>query len=796
MMKTSFAQTVILAGLISTLCFKSHGAAGDVDLSFFPGAALGGPVRATALQSDGKVIIGGEVGIARLNADGGSDPGFQRNSAIVVGGNALILQPDGKVLAAHQGGVVRLNANGSADTNFTATIDFTENSAVYAIAMQPNGKVLMGGSFTLINDTYRPGIARLNTDASLDSGFAPVVSGTVFAVAVQSDGKVLIGGRITTPAGDRCLLRLHADGTLDESFDSGLSPDGVVISLVIQNDGKIVAGGFFSVGTHRNIVRLNANGDADPTFQTGAAADNTVFSIQLQSDGKMLVAGGFTEVNGTSRNALARLNLSGSLDESFNPGTNFPGAVVIESLLVQPDGKVLMAGSFTEIGGITREGFARINGGGSLDVAFNPGGGINRAVDFLLVQPDGKVLISGDFTSVNGASRNGIARLNYDGSLDATVFERGSAGSFGRVTAVALQADGRVLIGSQDGLARAHANGTLDSSFVAEIGTGDDRSAVTSIAVQTDGKILVGGYGSTEVVDPIEGGITVWYRFHLTRLNADGSYDTTFERTLGESLPNDRYFVEALALQPDGKVLVAGYFFTFKGTNHAGIARVNSDGTLDTGFNVGANHSVAALGLQPDGKVLIGGAFTLVNGTSRRRVARLHADGSLDSSFNPGTGADSAIRAIALQSNGKLLVAGVFNTINGTNRQRIARLNVDGTLDDRFIAFPEPDYVHSLALQTDGKILMGGSFSLVNGVASPHVARLMGDSPAPSLSVVRSNQFIIVSWALTSGYVLDQSLTTTGVWSHVAFPYVTNGNNVSVSTSPLTDRRFYRLRKP
>ena len=120
------------------------------------------------------------------------------------------------------------------------------------------------------------------------------------------------------------------------------------------------------------------------------------------------------------------------------------------------------------------------------------------------------------------------------------------------------------------------------------------------------------------------GGITVWYRFHLTRLNADGSYDTSFERTLGESLPNDRYLVQALVVQPDGKVLVAGYFFTFKGTNHVEIARANSDGTLDTDFNAGANNSVSALALpNPTERCSLAARLRLWTEINHRRVARL-----------------------------------------------------------------------------------------------------------------------------------------------------------------------------
>lgn len=185
-------------------------------------------------------------------------------------------------------------------------------------------------------------------------------------------------------------------------------------------------------------------------------------------------------------------------------------------------------------------------------------------------------------------------------------------------------------------------------------------------------------------------------------------------------------FVFSLAQQIDGKVLVGGSFTTINGTARNYMARLNADGTVDTSFNpgTGANGSVNAVTLQNDGKVLVGGSFTSINGTIRNRIARLNANGSLDTSFNPSTGANSPVTSLALQGDGKMLVGGGFTSFNGTARYYLARVNADGTLDTTFTGIGAGDWVYSLALQSDGRVIVGGSFTGMNGTTRNRIARL------------------------------------------------------------------------
>jgi uncharacterized delta-60 repeat protein len=238
------------------------------------------------------------------------------------------------------------------------------------------------------------------------------------------------------------------------------------------------------------------------------------------------------------------------------------------------------------------------------------------------VQADGKILIGGNFTSINGTSRNSIARLNADGTLDASFLASG-AGANGPVFTLAVQSDGKILIGGDF----TSFNGTARNCFA--------------------------------------------------RLNSDSTLDTTFLATGNGA--SDQVF--ALALQSDGKVLIGGFFTTVNSTARNRIARLNTDGTLDTSFlatAAGANYSVRAIAVQPDGKIVIGGEFGNYNGAYRGNIARLKPDSSLDETFiNFNSGANSRVSAIALQSDGKVIVGGFFSTVNDVVRGGVARLITD-----------------------------------------------------------------------------------------------------------------------
>ena len=767
-----FVRTIILAGSLllqlNTLCFRSRGAAGDVDLSFDPGSGVNGPVFAVALQPDGKVIIVGQFTtvrglarskVARLNADGSGDSSFNPAAGVLdyVGFYSVgpvALQADGKVLVGHESGIFRLNSDGSWDTNFIASTDW--GGGVTSIAVQSDGKVLIGGYLETWNGTNRNyGIVRLNSNGSLDTGFNMGINATwyIYSVVVQPDGKALVGGFNASGNGDGIIVRLNTDGSLDTSFNPGSGANWYVDSIALQSDGKVLMGGSFTTihGTNRNgIARLNANGSLDSSFNPGTGAGG-VLAIALQSDGKVLIGGDFTTVNGTNRNGIARLNANGSLDGSFNPGAGGTpsGYGDVRSIAVQPGGQVFIGGYFTTVNGTNRNRIARLNADGGLDASFDPGRELEIPISTLVAQPDGKVLVGGPLTFINGTNRYGSDRLNADGSADDTF---------------------------------------ISNSFNTDLGI--YYPDYTAVAVQSDGKVLVGGV--SYYYDCNDEGCTIYDNYVVARVNANGSHDTGFEPALGNMLYGGGERVRALAVQPDGKVVVGGTFNSIKGTNRLGIARLNANGSLDGSFNAGTGaYYVTAVALQPDGKVLVGGDYF---------IRRLNSNGSLDGSFNLGIGVDGfgQVGSIVVQSDGKVLIGGLFATINGTNRNNIARLNANGSLDSSFNPGTGADgRVRSIALQSDGNVLIGGDFFSVNGVSRPRVARLYGASVAPSLNIARSNAFVIVSWPATGlNFQLqaNTNLSLPNSWSAVAQPAVTNAGQISVTVPTTVGRNFLRLK--
>ena len=316
---------------------------------------------------------------------------------------------------------------------------------------------------------------------------------------------------------------------------------------------------------------------------------------------------------------------------------------------------------------------------GTLDISFSPGMGTDLAVNAVAVQPDAKILVGGNFYQFNDVGRIGIARLNPNGSLDL-LFQNGEAGlGGGWPSAIVLQPDGKILVG-----------GTFQNVNNAEVR-------------------------------------------NIARLNADGTLDASFPFN-PDGIPGADGGVLAVALQPaDNKVIIGGYFSAVNDTPRNGLARLQPDGTLDDGFADVLSGSVQTVALQPDGKLVIGGGFTTTVGPARTGIARLNADGTVDGTFNASLNDGGYLMTIAHQSDGKLVIAGSFTTVNGTPRNNIARLNPDGSVDpDYDTSLGADNTVWSMALQPDGKVVLGGDFTTVQGVSRTRVARLHG---VPQLSM-------------------------------------------------------------
>ncbi|MBW6497733.1 MAG: delta-60 repeat domain-containing protein [Bacteroidales bacterium] len=719
--------------------------AGSIDPDF-NGAYLhqatgtNGWVASIVEQPDGKILIGGffsEVNgvqmdlIARLNADGTLDETFDPGMVVNGGIRQIALQEDGKILLAGAfetfngvslRGFARLNPDGSLDETFN--IGPGANGSGYAVLVQPDGKILVGGNFSAFNGQDVNLITRLNPDGSFDESFNHTGGGNnaILSMTIQPDGRIVVGGAFTEMGGQQInrIARLMPNGNLDSSFDAGSGADWTVMSLDITTNGQILVGGLFdnfNGFTVHGIARLNQDGSVDESFYKGSGANNRVLHISEQPDGKVIVAGSFTIFNGVPQRHITMLNSDGSFDMEFNPS---PGAYGdIWSLVRQESGKLLIGGSFTRYDNVLRGRVARLHPDGSLDRDFMREIWVNNQVRAIAIQSDGRILIGGDFTSYQENQVNRIARILPDGNIDLD-FDPG-AGANGRVNAILQQPDGKILIGgaftSVDGvahnrIARLNADGSLDTGF--NVGSGAN-NVVFDLALQPDGKIVVAGSFTS---------VNGQSRDRIARLNPDGSLDGAFDPKRGANST-----ILNIALQPDGKILASGQFHRWGNQNWGYIVRLNPNGSLDRGFDsrTGANHYINAMVLQPDGKVVIGGTFFYYNGIFMRHLARLNADGSLDSGFDIGDGPDSHITSLALQESGRILLAGNFTSFNGQTSNRLARLHPNGELDQTFSSGSGPhSLIHAMAVQPDNNILISGEFVIYNGAFKPYLARIMG----------------------------------------------------------------------
>lgn len=383
------------------------------------------------------------------------------------------------------------------------------------------------------------------------------------------------------------------------------------------------------------------------------------------------------------------------LDTSFVPPTDtyWTDGVRISAAALQPDGKVIIGGYLKQRGpGLPVFSLRRLDRDGALDDAFLPigtsPGNAGGDATVLIVQPDGKVLVSGSFTNLNGdSSVNRVARFNSDGSLDATFSAHFSVNGT-QVSGMAMQTDGKILVAGDftavngaaaNALARLNPDGTLDSGFTSPLSS----AQAPTVILRADGKVLLGGSGLSYAGS---GGMPT--RASLLRLKANGSLDADLSGAVNFPDFIDTY---ALAAAPDGSVLVSG--MTPDGWT---IRKVRTDDSADgrfanlvygevSGFQCGCINSIF---VQPNGRIIAGGTFNTVGGATHFNVVRLNADGTIDPTFDPsGNGAMgdfvlfsqyASFKALAAQVDGRILVTGSFTKIGSAQvpRYGIARLLV------------------------------------------------------------------------------------------------------------------------
>jgi len=351
-----------------------------------------------------------------------------------------------------------------------------------------------------------------------------------------------------------------------------------------------------------------------------------------EAHNRFYTIGAYDKYKGVTLNCVSRFFLDGSPDEVFNTNSATNHDILPSNkpysgglfLLPQSDGKIIVAGYDSLMGKYGTYPynimFGRVNQDGTLDTEYLAaiGTGLGQATFYpraMAIQPDNKVIFTGDFWEFNGQPAGHIVRILP--------------------------------------------NGLMDHAFQAVVG-GLDWSVYT-ILVQPDGKIIMAGDHTSMNGIPIP---------RVFRLNADGTRDEAFIANVGTAVNGTAYWG---LLQPDGKIVLSGSFTQFNGISSSGVCRINPDGTLDTAFatalGTGLNAYTPAVALQADGKILVGGQFTSFNGVPATRLTRLNSDGTLDTAYNTalGAGFNAGVSSIVVQSDGRIIAAGSFNTFDGVS---------------------------------------------------------------------------------------------------------------------------------
>ncbi len=729
---------------------------GNLDASFGQGGrvltSMGRPtdIHGIALQADGKIVAAGlyitsqgtaDTALARYNSDGTLDGTFGQGGLLTpdrarFGGVAddIVVQPDGKLVvsgalstpvsvsAPNNGFILaRYNADGSPDAAFgkggRTTLPFAYAGATKRVALEPDGKIVVaGGAERVLGDGSAVVVLRYLADgSSLDTSFG--ANGTVSlyfggpsqagGVAVQADGKVVVGGSVV--GGSFGVYRLNVNGTRDTSFGQGglaTGAAGLARDLVLAADGKIVETG------ETAVARYNADGTLDTSFGGTGSVPLLFAGLAGHGRGVAVLPGGAVVVAGYTQGerspdgpmTVNRYTAAGNLDASFATGgtavTPFAAPVDVGGYLytsstqvaVAADGKVVAVSSSQTGGFVTDFDVARTNPDGTLDATFGAGGrvttdlgGDDRPSDVVL-QPDGKIVVAGMSARTLGARlAYAFVRYNADGSLDT---------SFGQ-------------------------GGTVVTLY----GDSGGSAEIDGLALQPDGKIIgVGWYNpGASVFDQA---------MLLVRLNSDGSVDQ--QTTV--SYPSFGTTGKAVAVQPDGRIVVAGYVLGRNSLNSdALVARFLPDFSPDPSFDsdgrravdLGGDDDARELVLLPDGKIVVAGRYTApaAQTSSGLAVARFNTDGSSDTSFGAGgkalVGLDTPYATFGGGSMG-LAVLADGKAIVGTATQgdvALARLTAFGQLDLTWgpggivrtdFGGPGAEQATDLAAAPGGKVVAGG----------------------------------------------------------------------------------------
>jgi uncharacterized delta-60 repeat protein len=561
-------------------------------------------------------------------------------------------------------------------TAFTATASQTTFTVAYTVNQVDvflNGVLLAAGDYTASNGTTivlatgatsGDEVSVVTYTGTIGAPDANSLTGTTLASGVTASSLTSVGTLTALTTSGTTSLATTAGAVSVYGVAYGFPASQGAASTVLTNNGSgaltwstVSTGQFVTVPITSSATApyVITTADINKRLQVNAALAGYV---QISTNNATFAVGDKVKVAGFG--STCQVYTSDAVDLTYNPNSNgFVFGIAIQS----SDGKAILGGSMSTIGGSTRNRIGRVDTTGALDTTYDPNS--NGTVNAITLQPsDGKALVGGSFTNIGGGARTFFARLNTDGTVDTT-YPTPNLGGGTNVLAVAVQSDDKAIIGgdftqvgatTRLGAARLNTNSTLDTTFVDPNLNGTP----TGIAIQSDGKvIIVGGFTTAGALSTT--------RNRIARFDTVGGLDLTYDPNASAGTIN------AIALQSDGKAIVVGTFTTIGGVTRNRVARVNTDGTIDSTYNPNVNGTVNSIAIQSDGKALIGGSFTTIGGVSRIYIGRINTDGTLDTTYTANANAAPTF-SIAIQSDGNALFGGSFTSINSTSRNRIARV--------------------------------------------------------------------------------------------------------------------------
>ncbi len=554
--------------------------------------------------------------------------------------------------------------------------------------------------------------------------------GTVNAIVPAPGGKFIVTGDFTRLNGVECpgIARVDENLQVDSTFtppafladqSNTFSQIGFTRVHAVLDDGKLlVTHALPAVGDypHRNrLVRLLANGMVDPTFTASTEPPN-VYRLAVQPDGRVIVIGlQISTPLPTGKGYVYRLNSDGALDSSYAPVfRSGSSAVPPSAVVVQPDGRAIFTGGYTSVNGTSASGLVRLTAAGTLDPSFVVQGFSNPFPTALFALNDGRLLVGGAFNVPNvGAA--GLLRLSVNGAWEATLLPASSA----PVHFISRQADGKLWV-----VAGSPANTTQLAMISRLSPAGVIERQFNQFMYGTDWAIAPAGSDRLLITSKPD------VSRAIVRLAEDGTVDGTTGSV--ETLAG----VNAVVSGPGGKIYVAGPFTRVNGTPHPGLVRLNADGSRDGTFDVGSGFDVAPnhLTLLGDRQLLVSGQFSTYRGLAAQNIVRLQGNGSRDTGFNPDNLNGSPLYGSMTQLlDGRILVDGACLRSDGSidpglqgggreialpdgglligseslSSRLVTRKRADGTT--AAVSGVSTGRLSSIALQADDKVLMGGT---------------------------------------------------------------------------------------